>query len=122
MAMQRANPLPIGRYWVDVPAAHVLEFQGWLADHANKVTVIKHETHLELSWYLFEVTSPVEWKGPGFPTIDEGAQSQADTGERPPPPPSISEQVEQAGDTLKAGLTIGGLALGGLILYKLLSR
>jgi hypothetical protein len=75
MAVQRANPLPPGFYWVAVPPdGHSVEkmtvtpFNAWLREHS--ATVRTHKTE-ELAtghtWYLFRVLEPTEWKGPGYP-------------------------------------------------------
>lgn len=83
MAIQRKNPLPIGRYWVDIVATQSypgiqLYFYSWLRQNREAVNVVQKEhfgalwNALERDWYLFDVTKPVKWdttKGFGLPTI-----------------------------------------------------
>lgn len=129
MAIERKNPLPPGTYWVDVFAKDEQSFNEWLGKHPESVTVLRSEQHAEAdppwNWMLFKASAPVPWEGPGFPTIAEGEQASTDTVQREDPPLPIDEQLHKAiddtEDAVKAGLTIGGLLLGGLILYKLLS-
>jgi len=139
MAIQRNNPLPPGKYWVDVFDPDRQEFRGWLADNASTLHVEKQEDKLARggypaeTWYLFTVTAPTPWNGPGFPTIsDDAVQQWDDTAERPPPPPSVSEQAGEVIDSVEAAAKSAEdaaktgfwavLALGvGVILYKILS-
>lgn len=141
MAMQRANPLPIGRYEVSVFPKDYDSFRGWLEEHASTVRVEKEDMHIidGYIWWQFYVTAPTEWKGPGFPDIS--------TDPAPPPvplPPPPFEQAEQAAkdaaqaaedaakdvahavvdptaDAIKQGLTLA-VAGGALyVLYKVLT-
>ena len=78
MSVERANPLPVGWYWVVVPSeTHPTEkmtepaFNQWLATHRDRVRVAK-TAYIEgdggyyWTWYLFAVREPVEWLGPGY--------------------------------------------------------
>jgi hypothetical protein len=129
MAQERRNPLPIGQYWVDVFAKDEEAFNAWLFRHKDAVSVLRSESHPETdppwNWMLFDVTSPVRWDGPGFPTISKGETGSSDTAQRPEAPLPIDEQlenaVESASASLNAGLTIAGLGLAGFVLWKLLS-
>jgi hypothetical protein len=83
MAMMRQNPLPIGDYWVDVFAKDWTTFHAWLAKHQATVQIRKLETtRIKNSdppvdaqgapareGYLFHVSGPTKWQGPGFPII-----------------------------------------------------
>ena len=139
MAMQRSNPLPPGKYWVDVFDPDRSDFRGWLADNAVTLRVDKQEDKLARggypaeTWYLFTVLSPTPWNGPGFPTIAEGGITTADdVAQRPDPPPGVTEQAGEVLDSIEAGAKAAEdaaktgfwavLALGvGVILYKILS-
>lgn len=128
MAMMRDNPLPIGKYWVDVFEKDSGAFRAWLANNQSGITVEKTENFLPRgdypgrTWYLFQVTSPTPWLGPGFPTIaDDGVHTSPDTVDRPPPPPSVSEQIEGAAEGVKTVAVVGGLGLLGYLFYKLFS-
>lgn len=117
MAIERRNPLPKGKYWVDiidtpkVPGAR-LYFVAWLARNRGKVNVIKKEefggltTGKARDWYLFEVLQPVTWetdKGFGLPSQVMSAEnpsapivtSSADTATRPEPPAGPLEQMNE---------------------------
>lgn len=39
MALERSNPLPPGRYWVDVSPADKPAFDGWLAANRGALAV-----------------------------------------------------------------------------------
>jgi hypothetical protein len=117
MTIERRNPVPKGRYWVDIidtksyPGARLF-FVAWLARNRGKVEVVKKESFGALitgaarDWYLFDVKLPVEWeKGQGFglPTIVRSAENPTapvvtkpeDTATKPPPAPSFSEQLSE---------------------------
>ena len=100
MTMERRNPLPVGRYWVDIidtksyPGAS-LHFTAWLVRNKGKVEVVKREEIDSVStwdpvfhpddgyqyapkrlWYLFDVKLPALWekgKGWGFPSVVKSA-------------------------------------------------
>jgi hypothetical protein len=133
MALERRNPLPVGVYWIDIFEADMGPFRDWIAKNKGTVRVISTESFEESSWhdfgsypardwYLFEVTSPVAWEGPGFPTIAKSKTLTAsDTSQRPPPPKGPVEQLEEAAGAAKTGgaIIIGGaLVLGGLLFWN----
>jgi hypothetical protein len=107
-AVERANPLPAGRYWVDVFAPDAEAFGAWLS--ANRATVrIRTTEHYDSTpprdWYLFEVTAPTSWQGPGLPTIAaSNVTSSSDTAVRPDPVPSLATQVEQQVESASSAL------------------
>lgn len=138
MAIERKNPLPIGKYWVDIiptkaaPLA-ITTFNAWLARNGRAVNVVdrKEESSTDLFnpsgkshlWCLFSVTAPVKWEtnqGWGLPTIAQSptaptaapVASQADTVTRPPPPTASDMFSEWFGDA--KGL-VGLLVLGYLL-------
>lgn len=134
MAVERDNPLPRGIYWVDVPGPEQAAFRGWLNLHAGPghVRVLRtrsteaRDEWPAVDWYLFEVQQPVQWDGPGFPSIAEQGEETTpeDTVDRPPPEPGPLEQFEDA-VTEGAGKTIGvvaGTAAIGSVIYLLLRR
>jgi len=115
MAVQRKNPVPPGKYWVDMfdtigPGGGILGFDAWLRRNDDKVKLLKREEHgatfawdpfsgepatgsRRRVWYLFQVQQPVAWtKGWGFPTI-------VSTGDNPSPPnkpePQTSDDTVQ---------------------------
>jgi len=141
MAVERRNPLPVGRYWVDIldppksTTSHILLFDAWLAGNRDKVALRRKEERgttlwsLDYSgvrdnWYLFDVLEPVEWprdRGFGFPTIAQSptapkapkVETSADTVQRPPEP-SISDDFSRLFDDIKTG------AVALVILWALL--
>lgn len=108
--MQRENPLPAGRYWVDVFEADQPAFRLWLESHSGPVKVVSTESHPAdgggpaRDWYLFEVAEPVPWEGPGFPTIATNVTSSDDTVQKPPPEPGV---LDQAADFVTSAATAG---------------
>lgn len=113
MALERKNPLPIGRYWVDVPEANLPEFQAWLAERPTQIHVEATDQALaDLTWYLFAVSSPVPWFGPGTPTIAESwVHSREDTVQRPP---AEIDPLDKLYEWQKGQLAAWGQALGTL--------
>lgn len=135
MAIERRNPLPVGRYWVDIvepkTGGVLLKFDAWLARNSSKVKVVKREQKgttlwsLDTSgkrydWVLFDVLSPVEWprtSGFGLPTIVQSptaptaapVTSSADTVQRPPEPTISSVFEGFAGDVKTVALIALGL-------------
>lgn len=134
-AMERTNPLPAGRYWVDVFAPQEDAFQAWLQKNKANVAVTTTETFDPIDgypgrvWRLFEVSAPVTWEGPGFPTIaGADVQTAADTVQRPDPQKDpldkLSDYGANVGTTAKAILwVVGGvvvLVVGGVIITRYL--
>jgi|SRR5262245_7424249 len=73
MAVERANPLPQGRYWVDLSPDDLLPFNVWLGQNKGSVAVRASSKSATdgWEWVLFDVVAPamVFWNGPGYPTI-----------------------------------------------------
>lgn len=116
MALERRNPLPVGRYWVDVFEPEWQRFDSWLKLNAHFVKVHADELHddedPERRWILFEVLTPmlVGWLGPGLPTIaDKSIQSSDDTVQKPTAGLSLTEKA-----------LIGGAIIGGAVALKYL--
>lgn len=131
-ALERTNPLPAGRYWVDVFQPDADAFGAWLSSNKATVHVVSTE-HFERNasgpprdWYLFQVMAPTPWQGPGFPTIaDATVTSSSDTATRPDPTPdTLSTAADAASDFTAAARraasalpTVGLVAIGlGLVL------
>jgi hypothetical protein len=129
VAIERRNPVPKGRYWVDIidtrtnPAAR-LYFSSWLLRNSKKVKVVKVENYGALysganrDWYLFDVLDPVTWetgKGFGLPTIVQSPENPnapvvtkpEDTATKPPPPAGPLEQLETMFEDAKTVVLIG---------------
>lgn len=127
-AVERQNPLPAGRYWIDIFDKDSDAFGAWLS--SNKVTVVVRATeHFESTptrdWYLFEVKVPTPWNGPGFPTVAApNVTTSSDTAQRPDPPPSVTDQIEELLNSEKqfvktsAWIGVAVVAVvGGALLY-----
>lgn len=131
-ALERTNPLPAGRYWVDVFSPDADAFGAWLSSNKATVHVVATE-HFEKNdagpprdWYLFQVLAPTPWAGPGFPTIAAPTvTSSSDTATRPDPTPdTLSTAADAATDLTQAARraasaipTVGLVAVGlGLVL------
>jgi hypothetical protein len=124
MALERRNPVPIGRYWVDVfdqvsthPATKgqntQTAFRDWLRRNASTVkseSTQSFDSKPARDFYIFRVTAPTPWEGPGFPEVAPAAvQSSADTAQRPDPE---KDPLDQLGDALgSASSTWSGLVL-----------
>ncbi len=143
-ALQRANPLPPGRYWQDIFAKQANAWNAWLAQalKSGAVTIEKVEHfnrdplhdgswlpngptgELEVigdrTWVLFNVVRPVDWPATklGFPTIaDATVQQSSDTVLNPPGPTPADEIKEVLLDSVvKPAMWIGG----GYLAIKLL--
>jgi hypothetical protein len=135
MTVERRNPLPIGRYWHNVvelpdkPNARAA-FVGWINKNKSvhvEVTTDHPDDEPPSVFYIFAVTAPTVWEGPGYPTIaTDKVKSQGDTEQGPPPTPSLANQVEAAVDKAGTGIATGVkvvAVLGGIALFVwLLSR
>lgn len=122
MAIERRNPLPKGRYWVDIidRTGEVLAFEIWLMKNADKLKLLKREdkgtttfstdySGVRYSFFLFDVLDPVEWprgKGWGFPSIAQSEfqptapkiEKSEDTGSRPKVPGPFETLTEALSD------------------------
>ena len=121
-AIERRNPLPVGRYWQDIFSKQEPAWLEWFSTNtqSGSVKVEKAErffadplrdgswlpeslkpesagTIADRTWFLFQVLKPVDWPAVklGFPTIaDQTVHSSADTADNPPGP-SPSQEVGQ---------------------------
>jgi len=120
MTLERQNPLPVGRYWIDVQNAKAEEFNGFLASHKTTIhTEVTEGDGAEggTTFYIFSVSKPVTWLpiNFGFPTIaGPEIKSKSDTVQRPDLPKNALDDLDttltQLGMFAKLGLGI--LALG----------
>jgi hypothetical protein len=124
MALERTNPLPVGRYWIDVNNSKTDEFNAFMASHKGsaRVEVTEGDGSEEATegntsekggttFYIFTVSKPFTWLSVnfGFPTIaGPNIKSKSDTIQSPDLP-------KNALDELDVTLTkIGGFAMLGL--------
>jgi hypothetical protein len=138
MAMQRKNPVPPGRYWVDqfntvgpydsaTPQNGIDRFERWINQNKDKVRLVRREKFNSLfngkerAWYLFDVVAPVVWeKGWGFPTIVQAGatpsapmsvQTSEDTVQKPADEGALQPFVELFSDVKTVVVVVGLLWL-----------
>lgn len=97
MALERRNPLPTGRYWVDIQAKYVADFTDFLRKVGRGIMVVQTKERTDpfttgggTTSYLFEVKDPLIWWDQskfGFPTIGTGITDLDQTGQVPAPEP-----------------------------------
>ena len=149
MTLQRTtNPLPDGRYWVELSSPEREKFDTWRADNSGQVKVETTESDEETSppwsFYIFTVKGmtpvpggtgsifiPVTWPANdfGFPSLaPDNVKSRDDVIQHPDLPKSGTDQL---GDLLggkgeggllgglESGLKIAGYGLGAYVLVKI---
>lgn len=131
-ALERRNPLPAGRYWIDVFQPDSAAWQAWLVSNAQNVKIEETEHFAEVDqfpdrdFFIFKVLTPVTWQGPGFPSIaDATIKSSTDTRDRPDPTKDptdvgadlVESLLHPSPTTVAVGTVIFLIAGGGLALY-----
>jgi hypothetical protein len=109
--LERRSPLPVGRYWVDIPASKTAEFAGYLAGNDRVRVEVTEGGGDGGTFFVFRVLAPVPWFAAnfGFPnTAGPEIKSRADTVQAPDLPLDGTDAID-------AALHSGG-ALGGLIM------
>ena len=129
--LERRNPLPAGRYWIDLFAQDSDAWLDWRKRNASSVGIEATE-HINSEpprdFIIFHVTAPVSWEGPGYPNVaDKSVQSSNDTAQRPPPQKDPIDKIPDLPDFTKSSSGMGllsGLAIvgGGLFAVYLISR
>jgi len=110
----KTDPLPPGRYWIDLYGDDKPAFDMWYAYHAETVKIEKTEHYAkggwdplginplvkekpEGDWIVFTVSEPTKWgmqKQIGYPNVaGPDIQSASDTIQRPAPEPSIFDGI-----------------------------
>jgi hypothetical protein len=141
MAVERRDPVPIGRYWIFLKTDELDAWQTWVHDNAGKVFVVSSETQITIpdggilwatrpdasiikdaqgEWILFDVRQPVKWIGFGFPTIvtDPNVRSSSDV--MTAPAPETGGDVVSVLESVKSLVTLGVFAFVGIQLFKAL--
>lgn len=132
MALERRDPLPIGRYSVFILPKEASTWSEWIKRHGSSVKVIAVVDHTKLasstpifsanlelelikdyagSSVLFDVTAPTAWVGLGLPTIENVSIESWTASERPTP--SVEPDVF---DEVKSILLLGGALYFGAVL------
>jgi len=127
MAVETRNPLPAGRYWIDVSKEPVPfgTWQGFLAAFPEHVHVDATEEDESFAFSIFTTTKPLVWpEGIGYPSIaGPGIKSRSDTVQRPNPEldvtdqiPTVKELVSGIGDTVKMVAVVVGIIVAVKVL------
>lgn len=81
MPFERKDPIPPGRYWIDIPTGRQASYNTWALSSPNVKTVSDRRSE-KMIFIVFEVGPgpakrwPVE-AGLGFPTIDKTGKVKA---------------------------------------------
>lgn len=125
--LQRANPLPAGRYWIDVFGDNRDKLARWFSTNRDTVDAQETESFDATSdfpardFYIFKVTAPTPWDAVtfGFPTVAPATvTSSADTVQRPPPEKSGADTIQDATDAVGKIAFWGVLIVGGVLALK----
>lgn len=112
MALERRNPLPPGRYWVDILTPKLTSFELMLEREKDNVVVETREYNPNSSnfnasttTFLFRNARPFPWQqGWSLPNrAGTEVQTPADTLQRPAPEPGPIEQISSMLDDAKTG-------------------
>lgn len=143
MAMERRDPVPVGRYWLYVKKEELGTWQDWAHANAPNVAVVATETQFATpdgwiwaatpeaalpgtdgiikdargEWILFDVRAPVPWVKLGLPTIvtDPNVRSTTDVITAPAPEGPSDPATEIRNLVLFAGVVY---LLGAFIAKK----
>lgn len=120
MGMVRANPLPVGRYWIQLPLEHSIAFAYWRSQKDFVVTE-RLDTNPEDNWtlYVFRVIKPVEWQAEYFGWPNDADGDTISTW-RPPSPSAPKRERRaarwKAAETLVLG--VGTIVIAGMLINK----
>jgi len=124
VTLERRNPLPVGRYWVDATAPKAVELTGYFAANASRIHVeVTEGAGDDVVFFIFSVSQPVPWfaENFGFPTVaGAGVHSKADAVQSPDLPPSAAETAEGLLHKAGAAVELVGIGIGLLIILKVL--
>lgn len=143
MTVERRNPLPGGRYWIDIFDSKRSAFETWAAVNKDSVHVEvteSHDTNPPRDFYIFTVAErvavpggtgtiavPVQWDAAtfGFPTIaGPEIKSSADTVSRPDLPKDATDQISDGLDSIGSlgkSVVVAGIFVGVAILLAKLA-
>jgi hypothetical protein len=125
--IERRNPLPVGRYWIEVSQDPVPlgTWRGFLSAFPEFVHVDQTEEDDASTFAIFTTSKALVWPdGIGAPNIaDPTIKSRADTVQRPDPEPDFIDTIPTA-KQLWGGLgdlvTVVALGAGLVLAIKLL--
>jgi len=124
MALERKNPLPVNRYWIDTFGDNRAKFTTWLRLHKgdvkSRVTESQPSTDPPREWHMFDVINPVwfDQESFGFPTIaDPSVQTSQDTVSRPDPELDLPDKIPTELPAVTGGIGLLALIIAGAFLY-----
>lgn len=125
-ALERRNPLPPGRYWIDLFEKDSPAWLAWRARNNVKIEVTEHFSSDPVrDFIIFRVDAPVPWEGPGFPTIAPASvQSSSDTLDRPPPEKDPLDKLTDfvTSPAVKVAGSLLGIVVGGALIVYIISN
>jgi hypothetical protein len=125
--LERRNPIPAGRYWMDATGDPAIDkLDAWLVAHTDTVRVVTSEfdrgsagpfsNPTPVQFVIFQVSAPTRSDGlPSYPNIaTPDIQTSADTVQRPPP-----ETMPSVLDVLAIPFEGAGMLLALWVFYEL---
>lgn len=132
MALERKNPIPAGRYWIDPVGPRAKErFDSWVLAHPASIEVESSEeetTPVEPYWQwfiIFRVTAatprwePIQGLG-AFPNVAPASVKQKTDVE---PRPKVPDAMQTLKDAIETALSsTGTVLLLGIVAYTLFTK
>jgi hypothetical protein len=124
--LMRTNPLPAGRYWLDVFGDNRDKMSTWLKTNAASLQVEDTESFEATTdfpardFYIFSVKSPAPWDAVtfGYPTVaDSSVKSSNDTVQKPQVE-SSTQILQSAADTVTKIAFWSAVAIAGVLVLK----
>ena len=119
MTIERRQPLPAARYWIDLRPGTLDAFRAWVTANPTRIAAERFEAVESadngVTWALFRVLKPTRFDSRtfGFPTVaTPDIEHAADTVQRPPP---------QNASTFLADMFSGSGLLVGLVLLAVVT-
>lgn len=124
--LMRQNPLPAGRYWIDVFGDNRDKMSSWVTTQVGAVKVQDTESFDETSdfpardFYIFQVVSPAPWDAVtfGYPTLADSAVQSSDDTVQKPTVESTSDILQGAADTVTKIAFWSAVVIGGVLVLK----
>lgn len=124
--LMRQNPLPVGRYWIDVFGDNRDKMFAWA--NANSAAIKTEDTESfdatsdfpARDFYIFSVLAPVPWDGVtfGYPTVADSSVKSSDDTVQKPAVESTSEILQGAADTVTKIAFWSAIVIGGVLVLK----
>jgi hypothetical protein len=133
--LMRQNPLPAGRYWLDVFDPNRGTMTLWVNNNAGSVTVqdlesfpavvgggitMTDQNYPARDFYIFTVSSPVSWDAVtfGYPTIAASNVNSSDDTVQEPSVESTSDLLKDAATTVTKIAFWCAVVVGGVLVLK----